>query len=205
MTTPAQSARDDLAFMRSLVASGDSLTRPFGEAYLAAGLIYGLQMVFSAGQQMGWLPTSKAWFMVLGFGPTLVFLAVLFWILRRGRGQAQGAAARNVGMVFACVGMVNLVLMGVIAAVAIREHNPMTWLIYPCCVFVLQGLAWLIAYCVRRRPWLALVAMGWFATALIMALLVDKPGYFILTAGLGLGACMIVPGAVILRLARKAA
>ncbi len=204
MTSPAQSARDDLAFMRALVASGDSLTRPFGEAYLAAGLIYGLQMVLSAGQQMRWLPTSPAWFMVVGFGPTLIFLAVMAWILWRARGQSRGgAAARNVGMVFACVGMVNLVLMGVVAAVAIREHNPMTWLIYPCAVFVLQGLAWLIAYCVRLRPWLAVVAVGWFVTALVMALLVDRAAYFILAAGLGLGACMIVPGAVILRLARK--
>jgi hypothetical protein len=79
----------------------------------------------------------------------------------------------------------------------------MTWLLYPCCVFVLQGLAWLIAYCVRLKPWLALVAAGWFVTAVAMALLVDRPGYFILAAGLGLWACMIVPGAVILRLARQ--
>ncbi len=71
-------------------------------------------------------------------------------------------------IVFAAVGMSNLALVAVIGSVALREKSITTWLIYPCTVFVLQGAAWLMAYTLRRRAWLGLVALGWFVTALGM-------------------------------------
>ncbi len=53
MTADSHSARDDLAFLRTLVEAGDTYYRPFGEAYFAAGLIYGAQMLMHAGQALG--------------------------------------------------------------------------------------------------------------------------------------------------------
>jgi len=40
----------------------------------------------------------------------------------------------------------------------LRLHSLTVWLIYPCTVCVLQGAAWSVAFVLRRRPWLGLVA-----------------------------------------------
>ena len=125
-----------------------------------------------------------------------MFLAILAWILIRARrAPAPGSVGRTIGKVFGAVGLANLALVVVIGLVAGRERSLTTWLIYPCCVFVLQGMAWLIAYGLRQRAWHAWVAFGWVVTAVTMAWFVTSPGYYILAAGFGLLlVCMTVPG-----------
>ncbi|HEY0106972.1 MAG TPA: hypothetical protein VGB91_12885 [Rhizomicrobium sp.] len=200
MTANPQSARDDLAFLRALVDDDDSAgSRTFGEGYLAAGLIYGGQMLLHAMQAMGWIGGSGLAALAIGFGPTVLFVPVMTWIVVRNRANpVRGTVARAVGGMFAVVGLANLVLVAVIGSVAWREGSVTTWLIYPCAVFVLQGAAWLFAFTMRRRPWLLGVALGWFACAVAMALTVTMTGYFILFAGLGLWLCMALPGLIML-------
>ena len=171
MSNDVQSARDDLAFLRAIADGDESLqTRTFGEIYFAAGLIYGGQMVLHAVQAMGWLPQGATWGLGIGLGPTLLFAPVLGAILWRNRhNRLSGAVSRAVGAVFGAVGLANLFLIAIIGSVAWREHSLQTWLIYPCCVFVLQGLAWLFAYMMRRRGWFAAVAAGRKAFAAYLA------------------------------------
>ena len=201
MTSDSQSARDDLAFLRALVGDDESAqSRSFGEAYFAAGLIYGGQMLLHAMQAMGWFGNSGLVALAIGIGPTLVFIPVIVWFHMRHRANpVRGSIGRAVGAVFAVVGAANVVLIAVIGAVAWREGSVTTWLIFPCAVFVLQGAAWLFAFAMRRRPWLAAVAAGWFVCAIAMALTVTMIGYFILSAGLGLWLCMALPGWLMLR------
>ena len=206
MSSTPQSAQDDLAFMRSLVQSGSGIQVQFGEIYFAAGLCYGVQMILSATQNLAWTPARGAWTLTIGLAPSVVFFAALSWIIWRHRHAAPtGVVGRAIGAMFGCVGLANLALIAVIGSVALRERSLTTWLIYPCAVFVLQGAAWLAAFSLRRRGWLGLVAAGWFATAIIMALCVQTPNYFILSCGIGLLLFMVVPGAVMIRLARKSA
>jgi len=203
MTATPQSVQDDLAFMRSLVESGSGVQGAFGEAYLAAGICYAAQMVLTAGQSVAWLPNTAAWSLTIGLAPTVVFLAVLVWIIWRSRHAVpMGVVGRAIGAVFACVGIANLALVAVIGSVALRQHSLTTWLIYPCAVFVMQGAAWLVAFSLRRHAWLALVAIGWFATAIVMACYIEKTGYFIVLAGIGFVLLMVVPGAVMMRTSR---
>lgn len=206
MTPTPQSAQDDLAFLKSIVSSGDGIQASFGEAYLAAGLCYGLQAILSAGQMLNMLPNVPIWSLVIGVGPTAVFLAILAWVLVRARrAPATGVVGRAIAAGFGGVGTANLVLVIVIGWIAARQHSLATWLIYPCTVFVLQGAAWMIAYTLRRRAWLGLVAAGWFVTAIAMGFSVQSLGYFILWLGLGFLVLMVIPGAVMIRLARKSA
>jgi hypothetical protein len=200
MSNTPQSARDDLAFLRSLVDAGDGMQRSFGEAYVAAGAAYGGQFVLSAAQGLGWLPTDKAWSLVIGIGPTIIFLPILAWIIfRNRRARPPGIVGRAIGSVFACAGAANIALIAVIGSVALREHSLTTWLIYPCAVYVLQGAAWLAAWTLRRRPWMAAVAAGWFVTGVAMALQVQTINAFVMIAGLGLILLMVVPGAFMMR------
>jgi hypothetical protein len=205
MNAELETARDDLAFLRGLVTGDDtSTTRGIGEAYVAAGLIYGGQMLLHAAQSLGFLPPTTTVSLAVGLGPTVVFIPVITWISWRNRSRrASNAAGRAIGSVFAAVGLANLFLVAVIGSVAWREHSITTWLIYPCAAFVLQGAAWLVVFTFRRRGWHALVSAGWFATAVAMALTVTSLGYFILFAGLGFLAFMTIPGWVMMRLSRK--
>ena len=206
MNTATQSAQDDLAFMRSVIQPGDGWLRPFGQTYLAAGVCYGVQMLLTAGQFSGWLAAGPPWGISVGLGPTIVFLGALAWIQWRARKAGpSGAIGRATGFVFGCVGVANLVLAAAIGIVALQHHSVVTWLIYPCAVMVMQGAAWLVVFFLRKRAWLALVAAGWFVTAIAMALSVDRLAAYVLYAGLGFLLCMVVPGAVMLRLSDKRA
>ena len=206
MTQTPQSAQDDLAFLKSIVSSGDGAQASFGQGYVAAGVCYGLQMLLSAGQILGGLPATPAWSTTIGFAPTVVFLVALTWVIvRSGKAPPTGVVGRAVRAGFNGVGMANLALLVIIAWVAIQQHSLVTWLIYPCTVFVLQGAAWLMAYTLRRRAWLGVVAAGWFATALAMAFSIQTILYYVLWGGLGLFAWMVVPGLVMIHLARKSA
>jgi hypothetical protein len=200
MTTDPQSARGDLAFLRALLNDESAWPRSFAEAYLAAGLIYGGQMLLHAMQAMGWIGGGALGALAIGIGPTVLFIPVLTWIIvRNSRTPVHGTVGRAVGGIFAVVGLANLVLVAVVGSVAWREGSVTTWLIYPCTVFVLQGAAWLFAFTMRRRVWLLWVAIGWFVCAVAMALTVTMTGYFILFAGLGLWLCMALPGWIMLR------
>lgn len=204
MTSDLDTARDDLAFMRALVQSGDDGQKQFGETYFAAGLIYGGEMLMHAAQARGWLPGTDLPALAIGLGPTVLFLVVMGFILARHRRlRPSGVVGRAIGSAFGAAGMSNLALIAVIGAVAWREHSATTWLIYPCAVFVLQGAAWLVAALMRRRAWMGLVALGWFASAIAMAINVQAPAYYVLFAGLGLLGCMLAPGAVMMRLASR--
>jgi hypothetical protein len=165
MTADAQSAREDLAFLKTLVDGNESAgMNALGESYLAGGLIYGGQVLLPVAQGLGWLPQNGLAPLLIGIGPTALFVPVLIWIIRRNRTDLpKGVVGRAVAAVFAAIGLSNLFLIVVVGAVAWREGSQTTWLIYPCTVFVLQGTAWLFAFMMRRRKWPFLVMIRWFA------------------------------------------
>lgn len=200
METDVRTAQQDLAFLRSLVERDDGAASGWAEGYFAAGLIYGGQMLMHAAQFLGLLPTSSPADLAIGLGPTLVFVPVATWIGWRHRAdRPPTAAARAIAAVFGSVGAANLALIVIIGWAAFRQHSLATWLIYPTCVFVLQGAAWMVAWCMRRRAWLGLVAAGWFAFAIAMGLTTDRIGLYVLFGGLGIWSCMALPGWVLTR------
>jgi hypothetical protein len=206
MSSTLDSARDDLAFMRALVQAGDDSQRPFGEAYLAAGICYGGQMLLHAGQALGWLPGKGGVALAIGLGPTVLFAALMVWIALRNRhARPSGLTARAINVVFQTVGLTNLALIAIIGSVALHEKSITIWLIYPCVVFALQGACWLAAFALRRRAWLGLVAAGWFVSSVAMAFSLWNTPVFIAIAGVALFAFMAAPGAAMIRLARQSA
>lgn len=207
MNTDAKTAQDDLAYLRALVEAPGNFQRSFGEAYFAAGLCYGVQMLLHAGQALGWIAENGLPALLIGFGPTVVFLGLLAWVIVREQTSSRpagGAVAKAVAAVLSSVGIANLVLIFVIGIVALREKSLVVWLIYPCTVMVLQGMAWMVIYALRRRAWFAGVAAGWYVTAAAMAIGVAYQNFalFIGAAGLGFIAFMLVPGWVMMRQAR---
>jgi hypothetical protein len=200
MSEVSPSPQDDLAFLRTLVQSSDRMQKPFGQTYLAGGLCYGAQILLSALDTGAIWPPTPLVSIAIASLPTVVFLAILGRVLWRGRTAAQPTGApRAIVNVFGSLGMANLGLIVVIGAVALRERSLTTWLIYPCCVFVLQGAGWLVAYNLRRRAWMGLIAAGWMAAGAAMAIFIQSMPIYILVAGAGLLLLMALPGWLILR------
>jgi hypothetical protein len=197
-------ARDDLAFMRALVEPDDQWQRQFGLTYTAAGACYCIQMALHAVQFLGALPTSGPIALAIGLGPTIVFMAILLGVIsRRGAAPRGSATAKAVGSVFGAVGLTNLVLIAAIGSIAWRLGSLTVWLIYPCVVMILQGMAWLVVYMMRRRGWLAVVAGGWFAVGVAMAASIQNVAGYVAAAGLGMFAFMLLPGLFVLRQANR--
>lgn len=192
-------AREDLAFIRALVAPEDNWQRQFGRVYAAAGACYSVQMLMHIGQFLGVMPDGGLGAEAIGWGPTVVFLGLLIWITRRGRMQVAGTTSRAVGAVFASVGLANLALCLSIGSVALRTHSQTIWLIYPIVVMVLQGLAWMVAFMLRRRAWLGVVAGGWFAVGVAMAIFIENLAGFVAAATVGIVCFMLVPGLHLMR------
>jgi hypothetical protein len=202
-----ESAREDLAYLRNLVQGpGDGGRWQVGEGYLAAGLCYGGQVLAYVAQDLGWLPHAPLLDLFLGFGSTVIFVGVLVWMIRRNPTPPGGSLVlRAVGAVFGAVGLANLVLVAIIGSVSAREHSQIIFMIYPCVVFVLQGMAWLVAGLLRRRGGSALMAFGWFAIAGVMAAVIQDQTLYMAALSVGLIGLMAIPGAVMMLRARRAA
>jgi len=198
-------AQADLAFMKALVEEAGRSQMTGGAIFLAAGLLYGLQCLVHWTQIVGITHFSDTFMLVFVIGITVTFLIVLgvvTWRDRRAGQRTVGTRALNAA--FAGAGLANLVLCGVFGLVAWRQRSTTIWLLYPVTVSVVQGVAWYVAYVMRKRLWLALVSAGWIATAAGLALLVgsgDEAAY-VLLLGVALVVLLALPGWVMMRLAR---
>jgi hypothetical protein len=87
----------------------------------------------------------------------------------------------------------------VVGLQAWRMQSLQVWLIYPCLVMALQGAAWMVAWMLRRRGWMGLVAVGWFVTAIAMAALIPNMAGYLIALSAGLILCMLLPGYAMMR------
>lgn len=200
MTDPSQSARDDLAFVRALVSEGGKVQTSAGEALLAGGLCYGLQCLAQWALMVSGWPAPPIVHLTAGFLPTVIFVALILWIVRRNGSVApQGMAMRAFNAGFGSTGLATLTTAAIFGYLAWHRQDLGVWLFHPLMVAVLQGAAWYIAFAIRRRGWLALVSAGWFATAFLGALALERVDLFILLIGAALLLLMALPGWILMR------
>ncbi len=189
----------DLAFLRELAEGGGESQRATGAALVAGGGLYGLQCFVFAAQGYGWLRLSDAQSMGFAIFITVAFLLALTWITWSNRRVAQGGVvSRALGAAFASAGTATLAMLAIFGSMALRRHSLEIWLLYPCSVFALQGAAWMVAWMLRRRPWLGAVALGWLLSAVALSWTIGSILYAVV-AGLALVLFMAVPGAVMMR------
>jgi hypothetical protein len=205
MNAELESARDDLAFMRALVSDTGKFTVAGGQLFFWAGLLYGAQCMGHFLDIIGVLHLSPPGQLALGFGPTLVFLAIVCWVVWKQRGEKRGgAASRAMNAVFQGAGLANLVMACVFAYGADKTQLFTVWLYHPIVVCMFQGVAWYVAWTIQKRAWLGAVSFGWFATTIACGLLIDQVGYYLLTLGVALIVFMALPGYVMMRTAHAA-
>jgi hypothetical protein len=205
MNAELESARDDLAYMRALVSGGGRFPAIAGELFLWAGLLYGLQCIGHWLDVVGAVELPPLGMLALSFGPTILFLVVMGLLIWKSRKEPRqrGVAARAMEAVFQGAGLANLVLAFVFAYGAHKAQSITIWLYHPIVVCMFQGVAWFVAWAIRRRAWLGLVSIGWFATTVACGVLVNDHAAFLLTIGVALILLMAIPGYVMMRMAKR--
>lgn len=205
MNAEIESARDDLAYMRSLVGGTERMQKTIGEAFFWAGLLYGGQCLLHWLQTQSMAPSEGPLALAIVIVPTVIFVGVLVMIIIKDlKAPTGGPASRALGAVFQGAGIANLVMAFVFAYGAQAFDAPGLWLYHPVVVCMFQGVAWFVASSVLRRRWLGFVAVGWFATTIALGVLMENIGAFVLVLAIALFVLMTLPGWVIWRGAKKA-
>jgi len=206
MASDLQSARDDLAYMRTLVTGSGPLQSTMGEAFMWAGALYGGQCILHWLQTLHMMPEEGLGALAIAFGPTLVFCVALGFIIWKDRKKPVGGiASRALSAVFQGAGLANLVMAFVFAYGAQKAESFGLWLYHPIVVCMFQGVAWYVAWVILKRAWVGVVAAGWFVMTVALGITVfGEIGSYLLILGIGLILLMGIPGYVIWRSATKA-
>jgi hypothetical protein len=205
--TPTQStAEADLAFMRALVDGGKQPTLIAGPSiYLAAGLLYGAQCLYHLVELLTPIDWPGPLSLAVAIGVNIAFFTWLTIVVVRERGKrvAGSAASRALSTMFGATGLANLGFVAVFGLNAAWRHDFSFWLLYAATVFILQGAAWYVAFLMRRKGWMALTAIGWFASGIALGLILDRniTAYLAICCA-ALFLCMAVPGWIMIRQSR---
>jgi|GEM_PF-184186 hypothetical protein len=201
-----QAAREDLAFIQTLVNRGDQVQMSGGLLLLCGGLLYGLQCLVHGLDMSGRIRLPPLGHLINGVLPTLLFLIVLGIVLWRDRHKTHAnAGSRALNAAFGGVGLANLFMNVVFGYTAFTQKTWLIWMLYPITLCALMGAGWYVAAVAKRKLWPALVCAGWFATACLLAARVETPGYLLILSG-ALALLMALPGYLLMRFdARRSA
>lgn len=208
MTDKSRSTPEaDLAFLRSIVQGGNNpkATLTLGVAYLAGGLLYGLQCLFHIGQVWGvvrWPDLANLAFVV---AITVAFFIVLMWAVREDRkaGTAGPIVTRTLNAAFSGAGMANLAIVIVFGFGARRDEDFAIWLYYPSMIFALQSAAWFVAWNLKKKGWMLAASLGGWATAVALGLLVRESVIYLYVCTAALFLLFAGPGWIMTRDALK--
>ena len=196
----------DLAFMRALADGGRQPAAMAGPSiYLVAGLLYGMQCLYHLVEMLTPIRWPGPLSLAVALGVNVLFFTWMTIVLVRERGQRTGGSGANraINAMFAATGLANLGFVAVFGLNAAWRHDFSFWLLYAATVFILQGAAWWVAWLMRRRTWMALTAIGWFASGTALGLILnrDMTAYLAVCAA-ALFLCMALPGWIMVRQAR---
>ena len=202
MSDEMQMLRDDIAFVRALAEeSGRALARD-GAVLAAAGIIFSLTtfqywLIFA-----GILAVPPAWVGWFWLDGTVVFFGAMA-VIRRRIPSPSGVVSRATRAAWAGVGAGIIIGGAALGLGAWRLGLPILATgAFPILLFALYGAAWGVAFAVKRASWMALIAAGCLAAAVVCGLLIGKPAEWLALA-LGLLMLVAVPGAALVLQARR--
>ncbi|WGM38450.1 hypothetical protein [Caulobacter sp. NIBR1757] len=195
-----QSVRDDIAFMRALAEEGTQVPLLGGGVTLAAGII------FAAASVVHWAITEQVlrvpdWALMinwLGFGA--LFGVICHLLVKRVTTQpgANSSVNKATGSAWSAVGFAIFTMFLALFAMAWVTKNGAIFNVFPVLILALYGSAWSVAADLSGKTWIRLVALGSFASAVVMGLLAASP-YLMLGYAAALLLLAALPGFILLR------
>ncbi|RFB04805.1 hypothetical protein [Parvularcula marina] len=197
-------ARDDLAYLSSIVADRKPSLHAAGVLYGWAGILYGAQCLISWIGMVTPLEYPPLLHLAIGILPTVIFLVICVVVSRTNKvkGYGTGFTTRAISSVFGGAGLANFALVAVFALAAFRREDYTLWLFYPVSVCALQGAVWYAAAVMRRRWWMGFVAAGWLVSAVVASLFTEMPQHYLLVLTIALFVLMAFPGYAFMRISR---
>ena len=201
------SPEDDLSFLRAIVEGGGA--RGFltlGVAYLAAGLLYGVQCLFHLALMVGWIRWPGLAVLAFIIGISLAFCAVLAWAVIEDRKMLGlgPTATRALNAAFNGAGFANLAGIVIFGLGAARDQDFAIWLYYPAVMFVLQAAAWYLAWVLKKKLWMLAASIGGWITAVALGALVREPFLYLVVCTTALFVLFAGPGWIMLKGALRA-
>jgi hypothetical protein len=206
-TTSPSTVEADLAFMRALVDDGKQPGLMAGSGpsiYLAAGLLYGTQCLYHLLELLTPIRWPPLLSLGVAIGVNVAFFAYLTVALVRERTLRVGGSAtgRALNAMFGATGLANIGFVIIFALNSAWRKDFTLWLLYPATVFILQGAAWYVAFLMRRKPWMAWTALGWFVSGTALGLLLTNVTAYLTICTAALFLCMALPGWIMIRQGR---
>lgn len=194
-------AEEDLAYLRNLVDSdrGTRVRYKFGVVYLISGLLWGPYALIVWAANAGLMTMGKQLNSLLWLIVMVLFFGAIAWSAWRGRGAPRDTVpTRAFAGVFAGIGMSYLVMLAVLMWASYKLNNGVFVVLYCVVVFAGQGAGWYVFWVLRREPWIALVAIGWYLAALLTGFNMRMPD-FLLHMGISMLLLMALPGWLMVR------
>lgn len=192
---------DDLTFLRTLLKERPVQLRTTGQLYGLAGLCYGLYALACGITILGWSPLGNATFWIGTLASNGIFLLGTIIVAVRSRTMPEGVANRALLGAFAGVGIANAVsALGFFLAHRAGFGSDV-WILFPMVISAFQGAVWFLVALVTRRLWTAAVAIGWYLSVPLLALLISVLWAYMLVLGSIMIVLMALPGWIMIRTA----
>jgi len=189
--------RDDVAFLRALTSEQDRPLAREGAVLVAVGAIFACVDVFYWLYFAQRVSARGIWRHVPWIAGAVVFL-ICFAVVNVRIPRAPGAAARAISAASAGVGVALCAAVAALFAGAVSVRQPRLVIdVFPIVLLTLYGSVWMVAFAVKRRTWLAVVAAGCLAAAIGCGLVMGRPEEWLVLAG-GMICLVAVPGGVLI-------
>ncbi len=189
----------EIAYMKSLAVSGGRGPLKNGANLFWAGLLYGAAAVAQYAIIKGYLPqglwvTAGVW-----LGVSLAYAVIIAVTVGGGRKGVEAPASRASHSAWSGValGLLAFFAAMIVMASKVADFNTMSFLLAPI-VLVLYGVGWWVSAAASGTGWLRIVALGSFAAAPVLCLLVNRPEQMLAYAA-ALVLFAMIPGFILMR------
>ena len=125
------------------------------------------------------------------------FLGVILLSVRAK--TPEGVANRALTGGFAGVGIANAVAALGFFLAHRAGLGAEVWILFPMVIAAFQGACWFLAALVTRRLWTAAIAVGWYLSVVVLALLITTVWAYMLALGAIMLLLMAFPGWILIR------
>ena len=198
MNQPGSSPAEQLAFLRSLAVAGQEAPLTAGPYLVAGGTWFGLASLVHWAISIGLLDFEPSAYGIVWIAAAVGFGINLFLLVRRDSGQPESGSNRALNAVWTAIGYSMFVAWVSLWLASSRTADYTLMNAMPLYILAVYGAAWSVAGMLTGQRWIRATAIGAFASAILVGLMIDSP-YLMLAYAAALFACALVPGLVMMR------